>query len=123
MIWNIVSHPYGPELRITGICMMDVATAKKRSTRFVFFRKNARQSGNEMAKRRIISTSKMIVATVSVIPTLLWGKQDCALNRLADLGDIFAVLNAWMVRSAAMRAIQIIFVLLYHCCAWDNGRR
>lgn len=48
--------------------MTDVAIAKKRSKQFVLFWKKARQSGNEMAKRAMISISKIIVARLSVMP-------------------------------------------------------
>ena len=94
MIWNIVSQPYAPELRIVGICIIDVAIAKKRSTIFVRLRKKLRQSGNEIAKRMMISTSKIIVATISVIAKLALGGKNSVLKRFADVGDMVAVLKA-----------------------------
>jgi hypothetical protein len=51
--------------------MIDVAIAKKRSKQFLLLRKQERQSGNETAKRIMISISKIIVATVSIISTLV----------------------------------------------------
>jgi len=69
-IWNSVSQPYTEELCIAGIWMIDVATARNRSKQFDLYRKKVRQSGNETANRRRISTSKMMVTMVSVIPNV-----------------------------------------------------
>lgn len=49
---------------------MQVATAKNKSTQFVVFRKNDLQSGNDIAKRTIISIANITVAIVSVMPAL-----------------------------------------------------
>jgi hypothetical protein len=110
----MVNQPYTLESCIAGICITDVAMAMNRSTQFVLFRKKERQSGNEMMKRPIISRANMVVVTVSVIST----HQRCAglavLRSFAELVLIVAVLNAWIERSTATKAIQTIFVFLYH---------
>ena len=54
-----------------GIWIVDVATARNKSTQFVFLRKKDRQSGKDITKRRMISTSKIIVATVSITAKML----------------------------------------------------
>ena len=102
--------------------MMEVATARKRSTQFVFLRKKFRQSGKDIAKRSIISRAKMAVATLSVISRSALRPSSYILRSSLEAVVIDAVRKACMVRSAAMSAIQMIFVFSYHRCANDNGR-
>jgi hypothetical protein len=111
MIWNIVNQPYAPELWIAGIWITEVAIARNKSTQFVFFRKKDRQSGNEIMNRKMISNANTAVATVSV-----------TFRSVSAEGLMVAVLSAWMVKSAAIRAIQMIFVCSYQRCAFDSGR-
>ena len=102
--------------------MIEVATAINRSTQFVFLRKKPRQSGKDIAKRRMISRAKMAVATLSVISKSALRPSSYILRSSLEAAVIDAVRKACMVRSAAMSAIQMIFVFSYHRCANDNGR-